>query len=50
MDWTLLGYIFNVILANENARPAVYVEDGTIIEQIKKLFPNLIYSKAFGGY
>jgi len=49
MDWTLLGYIFNVILANENVRPAVYVEDGTMIEQIKKLFPNLIYSKAFGG-
>jgi|688.fasta_scaffold324663_3 hypothetical protein len=49
MNPTLFKYIINVILANENVRPAVYIEDGNIIEPIKKLFPKLIYSDFFGG-
>jgi hypothetical protein len=49
MNRLLFGYLINVILANENIRPAVYIEDGSIVEPIKKLFPNLIYSKFFDG-
>jgi hypothetical protein len=49
MKPTLFGYIANAILVNENIRPVVYIEDGTIIEPIKKLFPKLIYSDFFGS-
>jgi hypothetical protein len=49
MNPTLFGYILNAILANENVRPAVYIENGTMIEPIKKLFPKLLYSDFFGG-
>jgi len=41
MNSTLFGYIANAILANENIRPVVYIEDETMIEPIKKLFPKL---------
>lgn len=47
MNSTLFGYILNAILANENIRPVVYIEDETMIEPIKKLFPKLIYTDFF---
>lgn len=50
MNSTLFGYLINVILVNEKVRPAVYIEDGSIIKSIKKLFPNLIYENYAGGY
>ena len=34
---------------NEKVRSAVYIEDGSIIKSIKKLFPNLIYENYDGG-
>lgn len=34
---------------NKKVRSAVYIEDGSIIKSIKKLFPNLIYENYDGG-
>jgi hypothetical protein len=50
MDPFFFSYLINVILVNEKVRPAVYIEDGSIIKSIQKLFPNLIYENYAGGY